>query len=380
MVSELENLPDISFIDNLEVTDVQEQMEKDFCDKYEELTGETYNFNKADPYRIQLYSCSLVQFQILKLIDEMGKQNLLKYAEDAFLDQIGALRGIKRNAGKAATTTMRFELEEARESVTSIQEGTQVNGGEYFFTTDDYAEIAPGELSVDVKATCTTIGADANGLRPGEVTALVDSVPFIANTENITETAGGMDVEDNDSYSDRIYLAPASFSVAGPEDAYVYFVKEADNRIADVKVTSDEKSVVDIKIILENGEKPTEEIIEKVNESVSAKDKRPLTDYVRVSAPTDVDYEIELTYWLSEEKKNVANAVQNEVNNAINDYIAWQRLKIGRDINPSELNYRIKKACAKRVEITSPAFKRLDDTQIANLTNTSVTYGGVEDD
>lgn len=378
MVSELENIPDVSFIDDLDVTDIQDQMISDFQKKYEEITGESISLAKADPYRIILYACSMQQFQALKLLDEMGKQNLLKYSEAAFLDQIGAIRGIKRLEGSAAVTTLRFSLSTGRSSATSIAEGTRVNGGDLYFATDKYAEIQAGELYVDVPATCTEIGADANGLIPGELNALVDSVPFIDSVSNITESSGGADEEDDDNYSDRIYLAPASYSVAGPEDAYKYFVKASNASIEDVSVTSPSDGVVDIRFILEGGILPNNDLIEVVKEYVSAKDKRPFTDKVEVAAPNTVEYGIVAKYWIPETQKSIATSLQKKVDDAIDEYISWQNSKIGRDINPSELIYKMISAGAKRVEVASPVYQDIGDTEIAQISSLSVEYGGVE--
>ena len=378
MVSDLENIPDISFIDDLDVTDIQNQMISDFETKYEEITGNKIKLAKADPYRIILYACSMQQFQALKFLDEMGKQNLIKYAVSAFLDQVGALRGIKRLPGSAAVTTLRFTISEARKSVTAIEKGTRVNGGDFYFATDEYAEIGQEELYVDVPATCTEIGESSNGLMPGELNALVDSVAWIDSVENITETSGGADEEDDDNFSDRIYLAPASYSVAGPEDAYKYFTKEANADVTDVSVTSPSGGVVDIRFILKGGDLPEEDLIAEIKEYVSAKDKRPLTDHVKVSAPDVVEYELKTKYWIPESKKSIAASIQERIDAAINDYIEWQNSKIGRDINPSELIYRMISAGAKRVEVQSPVYQDIGDTQIAQIANLEVEYGGVE--
>ena len=378
MVSDLENIPDISFIDDLDVTDIQNQMISDFETKYEEITGNKIQLAKADPYRIILYACSMQQFQALKFLDEMGKQNLIKYAVSAFLDQVGALRGIKRLPGSAAVTTLRFTISEARKSVTAIEKGTRVNGGDFYFATDEYAEIGQEELYVDVPATCTEIGESSNGLMPGELNALVDSVAWIDSVENITETSGGADEEDDDNFSDRIYLAPASYSVAGPEDAYKYFTKEANADVTDVSVTSPSGGVVDIRFILKGGDLPEEDLIAEIKEYVSAKDKRPLTDHVKVSAPDVVEYELKTKYWIPESKKSIAASIQERIDAAINDYIEWQNSKIGRDINPSELIYRMISAGAKRVEVQSPVYQDIGDTQIAQIANLEVEYGGVE--
>lgn len=378
MIDDLNNIPDITFIDDLEVSGIQEQMIKDYQSKYEEITGKDITLSKADPYRLIIYACSMQQFQMLKFLDEMGKQNLLKYAETVFLDQIGALRGITRLSGSKAVTTIRFSLAKARKTTTPIAVGTRVAAADYYFETTEYAEIAEGDTYVDIPAECTELGEAANDLMPGEVNSIVDSVAFIESAENITTTSGGSDEESDDSFTDRIYLAPAGYSVAGPEDAYKYFVKEANARITDVSVKSPSPGIVDIRFILEGGELPKEDLIEDVKAYVSATDKRPLTDKVEVSAPDTVDYEIELKYWLPETKKSVAASIQNEVENAINEYILWQNSKIGRDINPSELIYKMINAGAKRVEVISPAYQDIGDTEIAQISNLSIDYGGVE--
>ena len=378
MIDALNNIPDVTFIDDFEVSDIQEQMIKDYQSKYEEITGKKVVLSKADPYRLILYACSMQQFQMLKFLDEMGKQNLLKYAESVFLDQIGALRGIKRLEGSNAVTTIRFRLAESREAVTPIAKGTRVASADYYFETTEYAEIPAGATYIDAPAECTELGESANDLMPGEVNTIVDSVAFIEKAENITTTSGGSDEESDDSFTDRIYLAPAGYSVAGPEDAYKYFVKEANTSITDVSVKSPYAGVVDIRFILEGGVLPEKDLIEEVKEYVSAKDKRPLTDKVEVAAPDTVDYELKVRYWLPEAKKSVATSVQSAVDNAINEYILWQNSKIGRDINPSELIFKMINAGAKRVEVISPAYQDIGDTEIAQISNLSIEYGGVE--
>lgn len=98
-----------------------------------------------------------------------------------------------------------------------------------------------------------------------------------------------------------------------------------------------------------------------------------------VLAPAVVNYDINLTYWIDKSNSAIAVSIQNAVNDAVNDYIAWQKSKLGRDINPSELIARIKGAGAKRVEITSPAFTQVTLEQVAVASNVTVTYGGLED-
>ncbi|MFD2089923.1 baseplate J/gp47 family protein [Brevibacillus brevis] len=54
------------------------------------------------------------------------------------------------------------------------------------------------------------------GIQWGKLNQLVDPLPFVQSVSNVTESGGGADEEDDDSYAERIRQAPESFSVAGP--------------------------------------------------------------------------------------------------------------------------------------------------------------------
>ena len=55
----IDNLPDISFIDDLTLQDMQNLMITAYQDKWEELTGETIHLKRADPNRIILLALKL---------------------------------------------------------------------------------------------------------------------------------------------------------------------------------------------------------------------------------------------------------------------------------------------------------------------------------
>lgn len=373
-------IPDISFIGDVTVTDIMEQMIADYQSRYREVTGKEMELAKASPYRMLLYAASMQCYQTMKYLDEMGKQNLLKYSEGAFLDQIAALRGITRLQGSHALTTIRFFVEEARKNVTAIPQGTRCAAGDMYFETTAYGEIPAGELYADIPAEATEPGTAGNGFAPGEISSIIDSVPFVSAAANITTSNSGTDVESDDQLADRIYLAPAGYSVAGPEDAYAYFVKECNADISDVKISSDNPVEVDVRFVMKNGELPSEEMISEVREYLNSGNRRPLTDKVMVSAPEILPYTIDVKYWIAESSKSVANSIQSAVETAVQEYKVWQESAIGRDINPSELIYRIRAAGAKRAEISAPSYTITPNSCIPKNTTVAVTYGGIEDD
>lgn len=55
-LEEIENLPEVSFIDNITLDDIQKQMVSDYLTKYEELTGKTGKLTRADPVSLILYA------------------------------------------------------------------------------------------------------------------------------------------------------------------------------------------------------------------------------------------------------------------------------------------------------------------------------------
>lgn len=65
---------------------------------------------------------------------------------------------------------------------------------------------------------------------------------------------------------------------------------------------------------------------------------------------------------------------------AVNAYVLWQRSDIGKDINPSELEHRIRAAGAKRAVIRSPAFTVVSTTERRSPGTVNLVYGGLEDD
>ena len=88
-----------------------------------------------------------------------------------------------------------------------------------------YKRQPAGETFADVSAVCTVEGTVGNYFDIGEINKLVDSVPFISRVSNVTMPENGQDIEKDESYRVRIYLAPAGYSNAGSEDGYKYFVR-----------------------------------------------------------------------------------------------------------------------------------------------------------
>lgn len=378
----IKSLPDISFIDNKDIDQVRQEMVADYESFISEATGQTVTLERSSVHRMELYAAAAQIYQAMQYIDRQGKQNILKYSYSDFLDNLAIFKGVTRNPATPATTTLRFTLSAVRDTATGIPQGTRVStAGATYFATDVYAEIPAGSTAVDVPATCTVAGTDGNGFAAGELATIVDPIPYVASVTNTTATEGGAEIESDDDLAERVFLAPGAYSTAGPEDGYLYHAKAYSAAIGDVVATSNQAAgTVDIVFIMADGSTPGEEMIEGLEGYLQGKTIRPMTDLVRVAAPQEVTYTINLTYYINRSDSAKAVTIQAAVAQAVADYQTWQRA-IGRDINPSQLVRMVMDAGAKRVTVTAPTYTAVDATKVSALQGDAViSYGGLEDD
>ncbi|MER2089506.1 MAG: baseplate J/gp47 family protein [Sporosarcina sp.] len=370
------NLPDIDFLEK-----APEQIEAEMLQHLSDKTGLT--LTRADPRRKFLQSLATFVSIERNRMEHALRQNRLAYAEDNSLDHMGLEMSTERIEAKAAKTIMAFVLEAERPyEAYVIDAGELVSvGEEIYFATDEVLIIPPGETIGAVSATCTELGEIGNDYLVGEISTLVRPKAYINTVQNTTVSSGGAEQESDDAYAERIRLAPESFSTAGPELAYVYWVKTASTEIADVKAESPKEGHVDVYILMQNGRLPTSAEIQEVDGIINDSQVRPLTDLVSVNGPEQVSYEALATYWISKSNETVASIIQKQVEDEFQEYIKWQRSKMGRDVDMSELIARLKSKGASRVAVNSSMFIQVAKNQVANeLPTSELSFGGIADE
>ncbi|MEC0234083.1 baseplate J/gp47 family protein [Paenibacillus kribbensis] len=371
------DLPKIQFTDY----DVQSILDK-ALNSLQNKTGKVYS--KADPDRILFLALMDQIIQLRVLIDREKKADLLPYARRVMLDYLGTLYGVVRLPAAAATTQLRFNLSTQLSTASTVPGGTRVgvqNGdGTIFFITNQAIIIPPGAMFGMVEATANVTGEVGNGFTVGQVNTLMDPLAFVANVTNTTLTGGGAETETDDAFRERIRIAPESFSTAGPRDAYIYWAKTASASIIDVGLDSPAPYEAVVVPLLTGGNIPGQEILDAVYESVSARNRRPLTDLVKVQAPKEVSYDIDVTFYISSASTAESEVIEAKIRTAIDDYRLWQKSRLGRDINPTNLIGRMYAAGALRVEARSPVFTAVGKLEVARETAPNIIYGGLTDD
>lgn len=368
-------LPAVEFIE----TD-PETIKTEIITGYESASGRS--LAAADPVRVFLLSIADRIIQLQTNFNTGAQQNLLPYATGDKLDAKGHDANVERLPASSAITTLEFTLSQALAEAYIIPAGFEVTNGTATFATIEQLVINAGELTGATLARCTTAGAGGNGYVAGQINTIVTPMTFLASARNITETSGGADIESDADYADRIKLSPNRYSVAGPTKAYEYHTYSVSSSIIDVSVTTPSAGEVNIYPLLTNGELPNADMLGLIQSHVSSDTIRPLTDYVKVLAPTAKEYEINVDYWISKEDTAKAEAITTAVDAAVEEYRIWQQTKIGRDITPDELIARVIKAGASRVDFSTLApakWTELSDSQVAQCTKITVNFKGYKD-
>jgi len=181
-------------------------------------------------------------------------------------------------------------------------------------------------------------------------------------------------MEGDEAFRQRIVLAPESFSVAGPDLAYVAFARRADGDVADASVVSPAPGEVVVTVLSAKGDGTAPAaLLAKVRAQVDRRDVRPLTDAVTVQSATILPFAIDARVWTFSGPD--AALVLSTGRAALDDYIADSR-KLGRAIRRSGIEGALQVAGVERVELPGWVDIVPDSTKAAHCTAITVTHAG----
>lgn len=183
-----------------------------------------------------------------------------------------------------------------------------------------------------------------------------------------------LDGEADTALRQRVQLAPHSFSVAGPELAYVYWARSANPDVADATAVSPTPGQVVVTVLSASGDGvPASGVLDAVTELLTGP-VRPLTDEVIVQPATLVLFAIEaqLTVFAGPDQALILQTALA----SLAAHLAAAR-KLGRDVTRSALIAALHVANVQKVELLSPAADIvIDQSEIASVTTTIVTIAG----
>ena len=357
-----------------------ESLYKEIVSAYERAAGVTLSKGQVESILLSIFAYRENLLRIM--MNEVAKQNLLAYARGEVLDHLGALLGVSRLPARPAITTLRFYFDQELPQEILLPRGTRVASQDrkVVFATDRDIQVSPGTTYVDVTATCETPGTIGNGYLQGQITELIDVIPYIASVENISISYGGADVEDDEHFRERIQLAPEHFSTAGTEGGYRYWAMTAHQDIADVAVWSDSPGHVRVAVLMKGGGLPSQEVLDLVQKTLSAERVRPLTDWVSVEAPEQIFYEIKADLFLYKSHSMLAQNILEAAQARLERYAQMKKERLGQDIVPEQIVGVLQKISGVyRAIVISPSYIELKKNQVAICQNITITIAGSVD-
>lgn len=344
---------------------------------YERISGRT--LGAADPEMLLINSFAYRGAIYLNQLNYVGNQNLISFASGLPLEEIVKKLNVFRLDPSAASVVMRFSLVTGAPTLV-IEQGTRVKSGDgsAVFAVNEDTTVTSGTSTVDINCTCVTPGEVGNGYTPGLINIIIDPMPYVTGAVNIETSTGGSDDESDDQLRARGPLATATFSVAGPEDAYIYFAKSASPSIVDVSVVCT-AAYIRIYPLLAGGVEPGTSELDAVLEICSDKKVRPLNDIVLAIAPTRIDYSI--TVILAIKKGFNSSQIQEQVQRNLNGFVNRWNNALGRDI---KRNQHIGQCMVPGVfDVTLTGLVSdiaISPTQFGYCTGVTVTVGSIVDE
>lgn len=369
----MSNLPEPNFIER-----DPDAIMRAWTELYEKKSGKV-----LQPAQIEKLMIDVGAYRetVLRMdIQETAKKNLLSYAPLDVLRHIGEPFGVEQLLANHAVTTIKFSVEEALDFDFTISNGVEIEtkDGLYLFRTNQDVILKAGTTEITVQAICEVAGEGANNYDIGTINNIITPLSYISKAENITISAGGADDEDADNLRERIRQAPEKFSNAGSVGAYEYHTLSAHQSITDVAVTSPSPGVVQVYPLTVEGN-PTEEIINIVQKYLSDDKIRPLTDYVKVTSPENLEFSINAELWLYQDAD--ITSVNTTVAARMKEYKLLLSAKLGKDVVQTQIISILNSIYGVyKVIINTPADIKVEKHQWAELTNYNITIGGFADE
>jgi len=344
---------------------------------YEARAGKVLEPGQAEQILIDLFA---YRESVLRgAVQDAGKQNLLAFARAPMIDYLGELLGVFRLAAASATIDVDFTLTPGSGALV-IPQGLRIRStdGKAVFLLIAPVTVAPGAVSASGKFIAQLAGTFANGYAIGAVSVIMDPQPYLTAVTNTTASNGGSDQESDDELRERIRLAPSSFSTAGPTGAYKYFARSAHPSIIDVGVDMPVAGTVNVYPLSTLGMPTPVQVLDAVDDALSAETVRPLSDTVNVISPTPLDYSIDVQIVIYEAADQPA--VEAALNTALQEYADQRSKQLGMDIMLSQL-IRVANDLADiyDVIIVSPGADVITGSPsvVTNCTGITVTTTGV---
>jgi phage-related baseplate assembly protein len=298
---------------------------------YESDTGKVLPLGSPEMRIINMFATR--ESNLRSSVNSASLQMLVEFSSAPILDSLAALVGVVRLTPAYSLTTIQFVFPITHGPIVlPANIRIQSTDGKAVFQLNEDLVVGLDVETITATATCSIAGAIGNDYDIGDISIILDPQPFLISASNTTVTNSGSDQETDEQLRERIKLAPSSFSVAGPEDAYIFFAKSANPLIIDVAVPNppDVPGTVKVYPLISGGVVTPTEILTQVYDKLSSEKVRPLCDTVLVIAPTKISFD--LVVEITKISSAVSQDIIDYVTPRLEAYLQNVSMKMGRDV------------------------------------------------
>ena len=343
--------------------------------KYLKLTKQKELF-PAQSERILISLIAYYANLVKNEFNEAARLNLVKHSHSPILELIGGLFGCERLQPQCGDDVLEIEIFEPFSSDLTIDKGLEIQtkDGKYIFKTTEDVIIPSGETTVTVPIKSEAATSAVNAYGSGDINILIKPFSYIKKVTNINGVTGGLDEESEESYIERILMAPESYTCAGSYGAYIYHTKSSHQDIVDVEAESPQlpaevkidneafegfeidyktgtltfeyeghsftiiippaASVFVYPLVKENG--ALFDVVKKaVENKLEDRECMPMTDNINVVEPTAVERKINIKITL--ENNTNTSAVKEQVNEVLKEFSEKHRKTLNTSLVPLSL-------------------------------------------
>ena len=251
---------------------------------FEEKTGR--DISDDCDMAVRLYAAA-AQTEALYIYNDWVKEQCFpQTATGEYLARHARMRGLERNEALYAEGTIRFFVEEARETELTVPAGTVcLTGTEIYFVTTASAVIGVGDTYADAPARASLPGASGN-VAAGAICFMSPAPAGVVSCGNTGAFTGGADEESDESLRERV-LASYSKLPNGANKAYYESEVLAVPGTAAVCVLPKNRGVGTVDVVFTGvSGVPDEELITAVTERLET--SREICVDIDVAAPETV--------------------------------------------------------------------------------------------
>ena len=318
---------------------------------------------ESDEFKMILEAFAYREMHLRAEFNDLSNAFFLSTSTGANLDNYAAFYNVERLQGAKPYANYEFELSAALDQDVTVPVNLVLTD-----ETSTYEAILLEDVVISAGTTKGTGSVElqleiANSDVKTEV--ITTSLPFVISASSTVDFLSGSDPESDENFRERILLSMADKSTAGSEETYKSFTFNADERIEDVAVLSSTPGTVEVYYYSAVADQLMQT---RVEETLNAKEVRPLTDTVVINTASEVSFTItaDLKIFDGQETATIYSAAMDSLNSL---------KKIGTDITLSEINDFLKVPGVKEAVISFPGENvSISTNEIGICSGTTITY------